>query len=81
MHFYDARYAVTSGPVLRPPDALVADYRSVQDALGLGRVVVVQPTTYGLDNACQLDAMAALGEVARGVVVVDGSLDLSLIHI
>jgi D-galactarolactone isomerase len=43
----------------------------VQDALGTDRVVVVQPTTYGLDNSCQLDAMRRLGTSARGVMVVD----------
>ena len=35
------------------------------------RIVVVQPTTYGLDNRCQLDAMATFGDAARGVMVVD----------
>jgi D-galactarolactone isomerase len=42
----------------------------LSDRLGLERVVVVQPTAYGFDNRCQLDAMAALGDCARGVVVV-----------
>ena len=74
MHFYDARYATVAGAVLRPPDALVEDYRHVQAALGLERVVVVQPTTYGLDNACQLDAVATIGDAARAIVVVDASV-------
>ena len=74
MHFYDSSYPASPAAVLRPPDATVADYRQVQRALGLERVVVVQPTTYGLDNSCQLDAMATLGDVARGVVVVDASV-------
>jgi D-galactarolactone isomerase len=33
-------------------------------------VVVVQPTAYGFDNRCQLDAVAELGDCARAVVVV-----------
>jgi D-galactarolactone isomerase len=49
----------------------VADYRVVQRALGLERVVVVQPSTYGLDNSCQIEAGAALGSNARLVAVVD----------
>ena len=71
MHFYDRRYEAAPEAVLRPPDATVDDYRAVQQALGLDRVVVVQPTTYGRDNSCQLDAMAAFGDRARGVMVVD----------
>ena len=74
MHFYDERYPMSPGAVLRPPDATVADYRRVQAALGMERVVVVQPTTYGLDNSCQLDAIETLGDSARGVVVIDSSI-------
>ena len=75
MHFYDARYPAAPTALITPPDALVADYRAVQERLGLDRVVVVQPTTYGRDNACQLEAMAALGPRARGVVVPDPTVD------
>lgn len=71
VHVYDARYPTAPSALLRPPDALVADYRRVQAALGLDRVVLVQPTTYGLDNRCQLDAVAELGDAARAIVVVD----------
>ena len=81
MHVYDGRYPTASTATLFPPDALVADYRSVQAELGLDRVVVVQPTTYGLDNSCQLDAAAALGDSARLVVVVDATVtDADLAH-
>ncbi len=71
IHFYDHRRPVAPDAILRPPDTTVADYRQVQQTLGLSRVVVVQPTTYGLDNTCQLAAMAELGPDARGVMVVD----------
>ena len=73
LHFYDRSFPVAPDAVLRPPDATVDDYRPVQRALGLERIVVVQPTTYGLDNRCQLAAMAAFGGSARGVMVVDAS--------
>ncbi len=74
VHFYDRMHQVAPAAVLRPPDATPADYRAVQPALGTERVVVVQPTTYGTDNTCQLAAMAELGPMmARGVMVVDGS--------
>jgi D-galactarolactone isomerase len=77
MHIYDSRYPVAPGAVLRPADASVADYRRFQATFGLDRVVVVQPTTYGLDNRCQLEAtaelaeLAELGDSARAIVVVD----------
>ena len=35
------------------------------------RVVIVQPTTYGLDNRCQIEAAAEFGDLARLVVVVN----------
>lgn len=71
MHFYDSRFETAATATFTPPDAKLEDYRAVQEALGLERVVVVQPTTYGTDNSCQLEAMAALGESARGIMVVD----------
>jgi D-galactarolactone isomerase len=74
MHIYDSRYAAAPTSLLRPPDATVDGYRVVQAALGLQRVVVVQPTTYGLDNSCTLDAVAELGGDARAVVVVDDQI-------
>ncbi len=71
MHFYDSRYAASPSSLLRPPDATIDQYRHVQASLGLQRVVVVQPSTYGLDNSCTLDAVAEFGGNARAVVVVD----------
>ncbi len=70
IHFYDHRHPVAHGAVIRPCDATPDDYRSVQTALGTERVVVVQPTTYGLDNSCQLEAMATFGVAARGVMTI-----------
>jgi D-galactarolactone isomerase len=74
MHVYGPpeRYAVApTSPSPVPQGADLDAYRAVQARLGLSRVVVVQPTAYGADNACTLDAVAALGaEAARAVVVV-----------
>jgi D-galactarolactone isomerase len=79
MHIYDSRYPAAPSAVIRPADALVADYRRFQASFGLDRVVVVQPTTYGLDNRCQLDAVAELcehGDIARAIVVVDADTSI-----
>lgn len=71
MHFYNARFPAAPTALITPDDAWVDDYRLVREHLGLDRVVVVQPTTYGLDNSCQIAAMEAFGDTARAVFVVD----------
>lgn len=48
----------------------IAAYLKARDVLGLSRAVVVQPSVYGFDNTATLDAMAVMGEDARGVAVV-----------
>jgi D-galactarolactone isomerase len=73
MHFYNAAFPTAPTALMTPPDAVVDDYRALQKRLGLERVVVVQPSTYGLDNSCQLAAMQVFGENARGVMAVDTS--------
>jgi len=73
-HIYDARFPPDPSATLRPPDALVDDYRALQARLGTTRHVVVQPSTYGVDNRCLLDALAAFGATARGVAVVNDAV-------
>ena len=50
--------------------ATVAQYRALQQRLGLERVIVVQPNAYRDDNRVTLEAVARLGSGARAVVVV-----------
>ena len=56
-----------------PRPAPFPAYRSVASTLGLERVVFVQPSAYGADNRCMLDAMATVGPSARGIAAVDGT--------
>jgi len=74
MHIYNANYPVAPSATLKPPDALVADYKLLQKRLGTSRNVVVTPSTYGTDNRVTLDGMAQIGATARGVAVVDTSV-------
>jgi len=74
MHIYNANYPVAPSATLKPPDALVADYKLLQQRLGTSRNVVVTPSTYGTDNRVTLDGMAQIGATARGVAVVDTSV-------
>ena len=68
VHVYDGRYPATPGARLLPPDASAGDYRALQRRLGTSRCVLVTPSTYGSDNRCMLDGLAAakaqLGQLA-----------------
>ena len=54
-----------------PEPVSVEELRALHSALRMDRVIVVQTTTYGADNAGALDAMNKLGPRARGVAVID----------
>jgi predicted TIM-barrel fold metal-dependent hydrolase len=74
MHIFDARFPPSAHWPRKPPQADVAAYRRLQQRVGTQRAVVVTPSTYGVDNACTLDALAQLGDTARGVAVVDADV-------
>ena len=71
MHVYEDRYPLVPQAMFKPPHAPLKDYREVQKALGLSRVVLVQPNGYGFDNRCMLEALASLSESARAIAIVD----------
>ena len=73
-HIYGSQYKVDARATLRPGDATVDDYRALQKRIGTSRNVVVQPSTYGIDNRVTLDAVAAFGPQARAVVVVNDTI-------
>jgi len=55
-----------------PPLAPLADYLALAEVMGFTRFVFVQPSAYGRDNACMLDAMREVGTArCRGIVDVD----------
>jgi predicted TIM-barrel fold metal-dependent hydrolase len=60
----DLRYA--------PPVAPVEDFLALAKKLGIERFVFVQPSAYGRDNRCMLDAMRMIGtKNCRGIVDID----------
>jgi predicted TIM-barrel fold metal-dependent hydrolase len=72
VHIFDpARFPYMAKRVYTPPEALIEDLIELQKALRMDRVVIVQPSVYGADNSCTLDAVRKLGVHARGVVVID----------
>lgn len=74
MHLYDDRYPAAPGAKLLPPNASLDDYHQLQALLGLQRMVIVTPSTYGTDNRCLLDGLARSRGQARGVAVLDRSI-------
>ena len=54
-----------------PPLAPLSEYLALARHLGFERFVFVQPSAYGRDNACMLDAMREVGARCRGIVDVD----------
>lgn len=73
VHVFDpAGFPFASARSYTPGAASLADLESFLDRHGLDRVVLVQPSVYGTDNACVVDAIERLGQDrARGVAVVD----------
>lgn len=69
-----ARYPHGSDLRYTPPQAPLADYLALAHRLGFERFVFVQPSAYGRDNACMLDAMREIGPRCRGIVDVDENI-------
>ena len=65
------RFPFSPGRTYTPEAASVDEMRRLHRALHMDRVVIVQPSVYGTDNACTLDAVKQLGSRARGVAVID----------
>jgi D-galactarolactone isomerase len=74
IHIYDKRFPPAPTAKVVAPNALVPDYLAVRKRLGIDRTVIVQPSAYGTDNRCTMEAVAAIGPSARAVVVVEPSV-------
>jgi predicted TIM-barrel fold metal-dependent hydrolase len=82
MHVFGphGRFPLAEERSYTPPESTLARYRDAARALGLRRVVIVQPSVYGTDNRCLAAALQECGADARGVVAIDefatdGTLD------
>lgn len=68
---YD-KYPLSAGRTYNPPPALVPDYLAMAEKVGIQRMVVVQASVSGTDNAVTLDAVRQFGRHrARAVAVID----------
>ncbi len=72
-HIFDpARFPWAAERSYTPDTARIPDLQALHARLGVERTVLVQPSVYGTDNRCLLDALARLGPAtARGIGVVD----------
>ena len=57
-----------------PPLAPLEDYLALSRRMGFERYVFVQPSAYGRDNSCMLDAMREVGAQCRGIVDIDENI-------
>lgn len=75
-HVFGAAERYPYGADLRytPPVAPLVDYLALARRLGIERFVFVQPSAYGRDNACMLEAMREVGAKCRGIVDVDENI-------
>jgi 2-pyrone-4,6-dicarboxylate lactonase len=74
-HGTDLRYA--------PPQAPLNDFLALARVLGMERFVFVQPSAYGRDDSCMLDAMREVGAKCRGIVDIDENVpdaELARLH-
>jgi predicted TIM-barrel fold metal-dependent hydrolase len=69
----DTRYPGVKTPHYTLPDGSLDKLRRMSEVLSLQRFVIVQPSYYGTNNDCMLDALATAGPIARGVAMLGES--------
>lgn len=73
MHVFGplAQYPCVAHPHYTLPEGDVEHFERLIGHLGLARYVIVQPSFYGTDNRCLVDALKRLGGHVRGVAMVE----------
>ncbi|KAL2871836.1 putative TIM barrel metal-dependent hydrolase [Aspergillus lucknowensis] len=72
MHVVETRYPVVADAAYKPTPHTIGDAMAFEASIGVENVVLVQPSIYGFDNSCLLDALRRIGPSrGRGVVVID----------
>ncbi|WP_426516385.1 amidohydrolase family protein [Diaminobutyricibacter sp. McL0618] len=74
-HIFEAGYPAVENPQYTFPDASLAKYLALTEVLGIGRMVIVQPTYYGDDDTLAMDVVGRLGDRARAVIRVRDDVD------
>ena len=82
VHVFESatRYPSVSTPHYTLPDGSLSQLQHMTEVLALQRFVIVQPSYYGTDNSCMVDALSAAGTRARGVAMVGESCTDEELH-
>lgn len=64
-----------NSPPAVPRAEYMAGYQDFAKRCGIERMVFTQPSTYGRDNTCMLDAIRMAGSNARGIVDIAAAPD------
>ncbi|MFT4271134.1 MAG: amidohydrolase family protein [Pantoea sp.] len=82
VHVFDpAHFPFAEDRVYTPENAPISDLERHLKELHMDRVVLIQPSPYGTDNRCMLNALQILGKhKARGVAVVDDEVSAEILH-
>lgn len=75
-----ARYPLSASRPYDPPEVPLPDLERMLSRMGLDRVVVAHVSAHGMDLSVSLDAMAALGERARGIAMLMPDADNALLR-
>jgi len=74
-------YPMVANRHYTPGPASAAQLREHLEHMGMARVVIVQPSVYGTDNQCLIDALQALDGRARGVAVIDAGFSVTQLRL
>lgn len=71
----DDKFPFSRKRLYTPGPASIEDLEALHRTLHVDRVVVVHPSPYGADNSCTVDAVRKLGHRARGIAVIDDTIN------
>jgi predicted TIM-barrel fold metal-dependent hydrolase len=71
----DNKFPFSPKRLYTPGPASMEDLEALHRTLHVDRVVVVHPSPYGADNSCTVDAVRKLGHRARGIAVIDDTIN------
>jgi predicted TIM-barrel fold metal-dependent hydrolase len=71
----DDKFPFSCKRLYTPGPASIEDLEALHRMLHIDRVVIVHPSPYGADNSCTVDAVRKLGRRARGIAVIDDTIN------
>jgi predicted TIM-barrel fold metal-dependent hydrolase len=72
MHVTSPKYPLAADAAYKPSSHLLKQAMQFERTIGICNIVLVQPSIYGNDNSCLLDALKSIGsQHGRGVVGID----------